>query len=91
MIKGVTYFITVALLALASSLVSAYDPSPLQDFCVAINRTNSAVFVNGKFCKDPAAVTADDFFFSELNTPANTANEVGFNVTLVNVDMLPDQ
>ena len=45
--------------------------------------------MNGKFCKDPAAVTADDFFFSGLNTPANTANKVGFNVTLVNVDMLP--
>ena len=42
MIKGVTYLITVALLVLASSLVSAYDPSPLQDFCVAINNTNSA-------------------------------------------------
>ena len=42
MIKGVTYLITVALLALASTLVSAYDPSPLQDFCVAINNTNSA-------------------------------------------------
>ena len=42
MIKGVTYLITVALLVLASSLVSAYDPSPLQDFYVAINNTNSA-------------------------------------------------
>ena len=45
--------------------------------------------MNGKFCKDPATVTADDFFFSGLNIPANTANKVGFNVTLVNVDMLP--
>ena len=32
----------VAILALATSLVSAYDPSPLQDFCVAINNTDSA-------------------------------------------------
>jgi len=30
----VVYFL-VAILALASSLVSAHDPSPLQDFCVA--------------------------------------------------------
>ncbi|KAL4611327.1 hypothetical protein ACB092_08G115600 [Castanea dentata] len=89
MIKGVTYLITVALLALASTLVSAYDPSPLQDFCVAINNTNSAVFVNGKFCKDPVLVTADDFFFPGLNIPASTANKIGFNVTLVNVDLLP--
>ena len=40
--KVVSYLVTVALLALASSLASAYDPSPLQDFCVAINNTNSA-------------------------------------------------
>ena len=46
------------------------------------------VFVNEKFCKDPPTVTADDFFFSGLNILANTANKVGFNVTLVNVDML---
>ena len=33
--------VIVAILALATSLVSAYDPNPLQDFCVAINNTNS--------------------------------------------------
>ncbi|KAM3707228.1 hypothetical protein ACJW31_02G008300 [Castanea mollissima] len=96
--KVVSYFVTVALLALASSLASAYDPSPLQDFCVAINNTNSAgtyiilllVFVNGKFCKDPTLVTANDFFFSGLNIPGNTAtNKVGSSVNLVNVDKLP--
>ena len=33
------YFVTIALLALASTvlLVHASDPSPLQDFCVAVN------------------------------------------------------
>ncbi|KAL4642360.1 hypothetical protein ACB092_02G011100 [Castanea dentata] len=88
--KVFSYFVTVALLALASSLASAYDPSPLQDFCVAINNTNSAVFVNGKFCKDPTLVTANDFFFSGLNIPGNTAtNKVGSSVNLVNVDKLP--
>ena len=39
--KGVSFFVTVAILALASSLASAYDPSPLQDFCVAINDIKS--------------------------------------------------
>ena len=34
--------VIVAILALATALVSAYDPSPLQDFCVAINNTDSA-------------------------------------------------
>ena len=40
--KGVPYLVTVAILALAFTLASAYDPSPLQDFCVAINNTDSA-------------------------------------------------
>ncbi|KAF3950180.1 hypothetical protein CMV_024031 [Castanea mollissima] len=87
--KGVSFLATVAILALASSFVSAYDPSPLQDFCVAINDIKSGVFVNGKFCKDPAMVSANDFFFSGLNIPGNTGNKVGSNVTLVNVDKLP--
>ncbi|XP_059664136.1 germin-like protein subfamily 1 member 14 [Cornus florida] len=88
--KTATHFlIAMAILASAISLASASDPSPLQDFCVAINNTNSAVFVNGKFCKDPKLVKAEDFFFSGLNIPGNTNNKVGSNVTTVNVDTLP--
>ncbi|KAK4589579.1 hypothetical protein RGQ29_020232 [Quercus rubra] len=86
--KGVSFLATVTILALASYIASAYDPSPLQDFCVAINDIKSCVFVNGKFCKDPAMVSANDFFFYELNIPGNTGNKVGSNVTLVNVDKL---
>jgi hypothetical protein len=40
--KGVHLVAIVALLSLASSLVSAYDPSPLQDICVAVDDPNSA-------------------------------------------------
>jgi len=36
--KGV--YLLVAVLALTSSLVSSYDPSPLQDFCVAIKESD---------------------------------------------------
>ncbi|KAL2320199.1 hypothetical protein Fmac_029168 [Flemingia macrophylla] len=79
------YFL-VAILAMTCSLVSAYDPSPLQDFCVAINETDG-VFVNGKFCKDPKDVKAEDFFFHV--EPASTDNPLGSKVTGVNVDMLP--
>ncbi|XP_057975471.1 putative germin-like protein 2-1 [Malania oleifera] len=78
----------IALLAVAFSLASAADPSPLQDFCVALNDSMDGVFVNGKFCKDPKLATADDFSFSGLNVPGNTSNRVGSNVTLVNVDKL---
>ncbi|XP_031259169.1 germin-like protein subfamily 1 member 13 [Pistacia vera] len=76
------------LLALASSFASAFDPSPLQDFCVAIDEPKNAVFVNGKFCKDPKLAKAEDFSFSVLR-PGDTNNPVGSNVTTVNVDQIP--
>ncbi|KZV19438.1 hypothetical protein F511_08779 [Dorcoceras hygrometricum] len=71
------------------SLASASDPSPLQDFCVAVNDSQASVFVNGKICKNPNQVTADDFYFSGLNKPGNTANPVGSRVTPVNVNQIP--
>ena len=45
--------------------------------------------MNGKFCKDPKHVTADDFYFCGLNIPGNTYNKVGSNVTNVNVETFP--
>ena len=48
-----------------------------------------AVFVNGKFCKDPQQVTEKDFFFSGLNVPRDTSSPVGSNVTAVNVAQIP--
>ncbi|KAL6181372.1 hypothetical protein ACLB2K_048027 [Fragaria x ananassa] len=88
--KGVHFSATAAafaLLALATfHLVSASDPSSLQDFCVALKNTD--VFVNGKFCKDPKLVTEDDFFFSGLRMPGNTSNEVGSKVTPANVEQI---
>ena len=46
------------------------------------------MFVNGKFCKNPKQVNANDFFFQGLNIPGNTINPQGSNVTTVNVDNL---
>ena len=40
--KGVCFLVTVALMALASSLASASDPSPMQDTCVAIDEPKDA-------------------------------------------------
>ncbi|KAA8541344.1 hypothetical protein F0562_025307 [Nyssa sinensis] len=68
---GVHTLATIAILALASSLTYASDPSQLQDFCVAIN--DPPLFVNGKFCKDPMLATPDDFFFPGLNIPRSTS------------------
>ncbi|KAK8345575.1 hypothetical protein V6Z12_A07G158200 [Gossypium hirsutum] len=86
--KGVQFLVAFVLLALASKLVSASDPSPLQDFCVAINDTKD-VFVNGKFCKDPKLAKAEDFYLSRLNIPGNTSNQVGSMVTPANVQQIP--
>ncbi|KAG6751925.1 germin-like protein subfamily 1 member 20 [Populus alba] len=86
--EGLKFLVVSVVLALASSFASASDPSPLQDFCVAMNETDG-VFVNGKFCKDPQQVTEKDFFFSGLNVPRDTSSPVGSNVTAVNVAQIP--
>ncbi|GAU42704.1 hypothetical protein TSUD_43140 [Trifolium subterraneum] len=80
------FYFLVALLALSSSVAFAHDPNPLQDFCVAINDTK--VFVNGRLCKDPKLVNANDFFFQGLG-PGNTSNPIGSIVTPVWVNQLP--
>eukprot|EP00258_Populus_trichocarpa_P033050 XP_024449069.1 germin-like protein subfamily 1 member 7 [Populus trichocarpa] len=86
--EGLKFVLVFVLLALASSFASAFDPSPLQDFCVAVDETDG-VFVNGKFCKDPKDVTEKDFFSSGLNIPGDTSGRVGSNVTAVNIEKIP--
>ncbi|XP_019163508.1 PREDICTED: germin-like protein subfamily 1 member 13 [Ipomoea nil] len=80
--------IAAAVLALASSFAEASDPSSLQDFCVAVKDSKAAVFVNGKICKNPMEVDADDFLFQGLNKPGNTSNPLGSAVSAVNVNNL---
>ncbi|XP_015901674.3 germin-like protein subfamily 1 member 17 [Ziziphus jujuba] len=87
--KGVHFLMSLVLLALATSFASASDPDPVQDFCVAVDDPKSALFVNGKFCKDPKHANADDFFFSGLNKPGDTSSQLGSNVTTVNVNQIP--
>ncbi|KAM7269790.1 hypothetical protein ACFE04_025287 [Oxalis oulophora] len=68
---------------------SAHDPSPLQDFCVATNNVKNGVIVNGKLCKDPKLVTAEDFFFSGLDKPGNTHNPPGSKVNILSAEVIP--
>ncbi|XP_015576168.1 germin-like protein subfamily 1 member 16 [Ricinus communis] len=85
-----TFLLSLLVFAMASSFcATAFDPSPLQDFCVATDGSDSSVFVNGKFCKNPNNVTADDFFYSGLNVRANTSNQLGVNVTILTADVIP--
>ncbi|KAG6412403.1 hypothetical protein SASPL_125081 [Salvia splendens] len=85
---GFTFSVVAALLSWAS-IAYAADPNPLQDFCVALPDNMADVFVNGKFCKDPNLVVAEDFLFQGLNIPGNTSNQLGSAVTAVNVNQLP--
>ncbi|PKI43039.1 germin-like protein subfamily 1 member 20 [Punica granatum] len=87
--KNPGFVLSIIVLALAFSSALAYDPDPLQDFCVAIDEPKNAVFVNGKFCKNPKLVNTNDFFLSGLNIPGNTSNPIGSTVTPVFVDQLP--
>jgi len=87
--KNLSFLAVISLLALSLPLAIASDPSPLQDFCVGVNTPADGVFVNGKFCKEPKLVTADDFYTSGLDKPRPVANAVGSNVTAVNVNNLP--
>ncbi|KAM3377817.1 germin-like protein subfamily 1 member 17 [Capsicum galapagoense] len=83
-----SFVLIIAIFAVVTSISHASDPSPLQDFCVAINDPMAAVFVNGKFCKNPKIVTAEDFFRPGLNVAGDTSNPVGSAVTAVNVNNL---
>ncbi|KAI9112445.1 hypothetical protein K1719_016642 [Acacia pycnantha] len=83
-------YLVVSLLAFASVHVLASDPSPLQDFCVALNESvTKGVFVNGKFCKDPKTVTAEDFYFSGFDKPGNTSDSPGFFEKSADVNNFP--
>ncbi|CAI0545763.1 unnamed protein product [Linum tenue] len=79
----------IALISLTSSPALATDGKPLQDYCVADKGGDNAVPMNGFACKPPQSVTPNDFTFSGLNKPGDTANPAGFKVTLVTVDQIP--
>ncbi|CAI9782753.1 unnamed protein product [Fraxinus pennsylvanica] len=65
----------------------AFEPSPLQDFCVADAAASGRV--NGVACKNPMSVSANDFSFSGLHLVGDTSNPVGSRVTPVTVVQLP--
>ncbi|KAL5702677.1 hypothetical protein ACHQM5_027861 [Ranunculus cassubicifolius] len=79
------HFLT--LLAFTCSFAIAYEPSPLQDFCVA--DTNGSALVNGLVCKDPKLAQASDFFLSGFHLAGNTSNFLGSKVTTANVAQIP--
>ncbi|KAL9281678.1 putative germin-like protein subfamily 1 member 12 [Arabidopsis thaliana] len=84
-------YLAILYLLAASTLpfAIASDPSPLQDFCIGVNTPANALFVNGKFCKDPKLVTADDFYFTGLTRQELLNLITGLNtlgISLVRID-----
>ncbi|KAI0527438.1 hypothetical protein KFK09_003039 [Dendrobium nobile] len=66
---------------------TTYDPSPNQDFCIAI--PNSSIAVNGFPCKPSSSVTSDDFFFPNLSVKLNTSSPFNASATLIDVLSFP--
>ncbi|KAE8689116.1 Germin-like protein subfamily 1 member 13 [Hibiscus syriacus] len=82
--KGIhSILVAYALLGFACFLALAFDPSPLQDFCGAIDDPKNGAL------QGPKLAVVEEFFHSGLNNLGNTLNQVGSNVTTVNVDQIP--
>ncbi|XP_065875584.1 germin-like protein subfamily 1 member 7 isoform X1 [Euphorbia lathyris] len=81
--KGICFLVVSAILL---GMASSMEPSPLQDFCVAV--TDDPLLMNGKFCKDPKLATSNDFTYSGLDIPGNTNNKLGVNISVINVDKI---
>ncbi|MCD7458004.1 hypothetical protein HAX54_036855 [Datura stramonium] len=83
--------ITIVVTAYFSSFVSAYDLDPLQDLCVAApDPSQSAVLVNGKYCKDPNQANPNDFFASGFNVSGMPVpTYLGFSVNALNINRMP--
>ncbi|KAI7728421.1 hypothetical protein M8C21_000905 [Ambrosia artemisiifolia] len=86
MAKQIGHLLTLLALAFCC-LAFAFEPKPLQDFCVS--DPNSSVFINGMACKNPMQIQANDFYFRGLHLKGNTSNPFGLMVQPVTVAQLP--
>lgn len=68
----------------------ANDPDPLQDFCVAKNKTTAGdPTINGAVCKPIAEVTPADFKSAFLKNVGSTSNTEKVSVIAANVENFP--
>ncbi|TYH45801.1 hypothetical protein ES332_D11G291300v1 [Gossypium tomentosum] len=82
--KTAHFILVFCLLALASPFAYASDPSPLQDFCVAINDPKDAGLNIPRNTSNPVGSTV---------TPVNVAQIPGLNtlgISLVRIDYAPN-
>lgn len=75
-----TLFFFLSLILFSLCTLSVSDSDPVQDFCIPdhgqgpLKLTRLATYP----CKDPLNVTAHDFTFSHLKSPANFSPSIGF-------------
>ena len=77
MAKLVLAMVVAAVLVVS---VHAYDPSPINDYCVADLTNQLGVTFNGLLCKAPANVTTADFTFTGFRATPPTNNSLGFGL-----------
>ncbi|KAG0627224.1 hypothetical protein M758_2G183600 [Ceratodon purpureus] len=79
-----TWIVMAAMLAV---FVSASDPDPLQDFCIA--DVWSWTHVNGYACYDPLKARNEDFVYRGLRKAGDTTKEFGAPITEAFVKQWP--
>ncbi|KAK8482722.1 hypothetical protein V6N11_017234 [Hibiscus sabdariffa] len=82
--KSAQFILALSILALASPFAYASDPSPLQDFCVAINDPKDGGLNVPRNTSNPVGSTV---------TPVNVAQIPGLNtlgISLARIDFAPN-
>ncbi|KAL3654189.1 hypothetical protein CASFOL_003870 [Castilleja foliolosa] len=88
MASTIIYLSLIIIINFLITIAFAFDPTPLQDFCVA--DLTSQLSISGPLpCKDPKSVTADNFYYTGLNKPGDTSNKLNAGLTPVGVKQVP--
>ncbi|KAM7265869.1 hypothetical protein ACFE04_003552 [Oxalis oulophora] len=73
---------------LHTSVSLAYDPNPIQDFCVASEQHHPPK-INFLSCKNSSEVNVEDFIYSDIKSPGKFVKETGLAAKSVNVNVFP--
>ncbi|KAL5073511.1 hypothetical protein RYX36_012499 [Vicia faba] len=84
-------YLLVSILALASSVSFAYDPSPLQDFCVAIQDPKDGVAIAGLSSQNPGVITIANALFKSNPPISDEVLTKAFQVDKSIIDYLQKQ
>ncbi|KAK4739531.1 hypothetical protein R3W88_003228 [Solanum pinnatisectum] len=86
------YFVLIiAILAVVTSISHASDPSPLQDFCVAVNDSMNAVAFAGLCSQNPGVITIENAVFGSNPSISDDVLAKAFQIDKKVVDYLQSQ